>query len=114
MPAWNGLMRLLELRGQTHSSPNNHPIRPCGGWGLITTRWERPLYWVKPAEAPKLIGAWQFLFVSDFLRDNYRIYCGFKNVGYRLGSDRGRSNQGSTLFSNRVMAQIRSPARVRT
>ena len=30
------------------------------------------------------------------------------------GSDRGSPNQGSTLFSKRVMAQIRSPARVRT
>src|SRR5882672_4950799 len=33
---------------------------------------------------------------------------------YRLGSDRGRPNHGSTLFSKRVMAQIRSPVRVRT
>jgi len=35
-------------------------------------------------------------------------------VVYRLGSERGSPNQGSTLLSNRVMAQIRSPARVRT
>jgi hypothetical protein len=35
-------------------------------------------------------------------------------VGYRLGRDRGRPNDGSTEFSNRVMAQIRSPVRVRT
>ena len=34
--------------------------------------------------------------------------------GYRLGSDRGSPNHGSTLFSKRVMAQIRSPVRVRT
>jgi len=33
---------------------------------------------------------------------------------YRLGSDRGSPNQGSTLLSKRVMAQIRSPVRVRT
>jgi hypothetical protein len=30
------------------------------------------------------------------------------------GSDRGRPNQGSTLFSKRVSAQIRSPASVST
>ena len=35
-------------------------------------------------------------------------------AGYRLGSDRGSPNHGSTLFSKRVMAQIRSPVRVRT
>src|SRR5215472_2601320 len=34
--------------------------------------------------------------------------------GYRLGSDRGSPNHGSTLLSKRVMAQIRSPVRVRT
>ena len=34
--------------------------------------------------------------------------------GYRLGSDRGSPNHGSTLFSKRVIAQIRSPVRVRT
>ena len=32
----------------------------------------------------------------------------------RLEIDRGSPNQGSTLFSKRVMAQIRSPVRVRT
>ena len=35
-------------------------------------------------------------------------------AGYRLGSDRGSPNQGSTLASKRVMAQIRLPARVST
>jgi len=34
--------------------------------------------------------------------------------GYRFGSDRGRPNKGSTLLSNRVIAQIRSPLTVRT
>src|SRR5215467_4933630 len=34
--------------------------------------------------------------------------------GYLVGSDRGSPNQGSTLFSKRVIAQIRSPVRVRT
>jgi hypothetical protein len=33
---------------------------------------------------------------------------------YRLGSERGSPNHGNTLFSKRVMAQIRSPVRVRT
>ena len=33
---------------------------------------------------------------------------------YRLGSDRGSPNHGSTVFSKRVIAQISSPARVRT
>jgi hypothetical protein len=33
---------------------------------------------------------------------------------HRLGSDRGSPNHGSTLLSKRVMAQIRSPARVST
>ncbi|HEY3262537.1 MAG TPA: ABC transporter permease [Pseudonocardiaceae bacterium] len=35
-------------------------------------------------------------------------------AGYRLGIDRGSPNHGSTLLSKRVMAQIRSPVRVRT
>ena len=35
-------------------------------------------------------------------------------TGYRLGSDRGSPNHGSTLLSKRVMAQTRSPVRVRT
>ena len=35
-------------------------------------------------------------------------------AGYRLGSDRGSPNQRSTPLSKRVMAQIRSPVRVRT
>src|SRR5262249_18787741 len=35
-------------------------------------------------------------------------------AGHRAGSDRGSPNHGSTLASKRVMAQIRSPARVRT
>jgi hypothetical protein len=35
-------------------------------------------------------------------------------AGYRPGSDRGSPNHGSTLASKRVMAQIRSPARVST
>jgi hypothetical protein len=37
-----------------------------------------------------------------------------REAGYLLGSDRGSPNDGSTLFSKRVMAQIRSPLRVRT
>jgi drug/metabolite transporter (DMT)-like permease len=36
------------------------------------------------------------------------------SLGYRLGSDRGSPNHGRTLLSKRVMAQIRSPATVRT
>src|SRR6478609_9149856 len=35
-------------------------------------------------------------------------------AGHRAGSDRGSPNHGSTLASKRVMAQIRSPARVST
>jgi 3-oxoadipate enol-lactonase len=35
-------------------------------------------------------------------------------AGYRLGSERGSPNQGRTLLSKRVMAQIRSPVRVST
>jgi hypothetical protein len=35
-------------------------------------------------------------------------------LAYRLGSERGSSNHGSTLLSKRVKAQIRSPVRVRT
>src|SRR5262245_9134378 len=35
-------------------------------------------------------------------------------AGYRLGSDRGSPNHGSTLLSKRVIAQIRSPLRVMT
>jgi transposase InsO family protein len=37
-----------------------------------------------------------------------------KVLRHRLGSDRGSPNHGSTLLSKRVMAQIRSPARVST
>jgi hypothetical protein len=37
-----------------------------------------------------------------------------RNPGYRLGSDRGSPNHGSTLLSKRVMARIRSPVSVRT
>ncbi len=33
---------------------------------------------------------------------------------YRLGSERGSPKAGRTVFSKRVMAQIRSPLRVRT
>ena len=36
------------------------------------------------------------------------------DAGYGLGSDRGSPNDGRTLVSKRVMAQIRSPVRVRT
>jgi pimeloyl-ACP methyl ester carboxylesterase len=36
------------------------------------------------------------------------------DAGYGLGSDRGSPNDGRTLFSKRVIAQIRSPVRVRT
>ena len=35
-------------------------------------------------------------------------------TGYRLGSDRGSPNHGSTLLSKRVMALIRSPVTART
>src|SRR5580700_8121054 len=35
-------------------------------------------------------------------------------AGYRLGSDRGSPNHGSTLLSKRVIAQIRSPESVST
>src|SRR5215469_5069518 len=35
-------------------------------------------------------------------------------AGHRFGSDRGSPKDGSTLLSKRVMAQIRSPARVST
>jgi len=37
-----------------------------------------------------------------------------RRPGYRLGSDRGSPNHGSTLASKRVMAQIWSSARVST
>jgi len=56
---------------------------------------------------------------SRFLADKPRIL-GYPvdavsgAAGYRLGSDRGSPNHGSTLASKRVMAQIRSPARVST
>ena len=37
-----------------------------------------------------------------------------REAGYRLGSERGSPNHGSTLASKRVMAQIWPPARVST
>lgn len=36
------------------------------------------------------------------------------NGCYRLESDRGSPKDGKTLFSKRIIAQIRSPVRVRT
>jgi hypothetical protein len=57
--------------------------------------------------------------VGPFVADKPRIF-GYPvdavpgAASYRLGSDRGSPNHGSTLASKRVMAQIRSPARVRT
>jgi hypothetical protein len=56
---------------------------------------------------------------GPFLEDKLRIL-GYpvdavpSAAGYRLGSDRGSPNHGSTPGSKRVMAQIRSPARVST
>jgi hypothetical protein len=43
-----------------------------------------------------------------------RPWAGRAGAGYRLGSERGSPNQGRTLLSKRVMAQIRSPVRVST
>jgi hypothetical protein len=57
--------------------------------------------------------------VGPFLADKPRIL-GYPVdavpgvAGYRLGSDRGSPNHGSTLASKRVMAQIWSPVRVST
>ena len=57
--------------------------------------------------------------VGPFVEDKPRIF-GYPvdavpgAAGYRLGSDRGSPNHGSTLASKRVMAQIWSPVRVRT
>lgn len=43
------------------------------------------------------------------------VYAALRHpAGYRLGSDRGSPNHGSTLVSKRVTEQILSPARVRT
>jgi hypothetical protein len=39
---------------------------------------------------------------------------GGHSSAHHPGSDRGSPNHGSTAFSKRVMAQIRSPVRVRT
>jgi hypothetical protein len=57
--------------------------------------------------------------VGPFLADKPRIL-GYPvdavpgAAGYRLGSDRGSPNHGSTLASKRVMPQIWPPARVST
>jgi hypothetical protein len=37
-----------------------------------------------------------------------------RKAGYRLGSDCGRPNHGSALFSKRIIAQIRSLVMART
>ena len=48
-------------------------------------------------------------------RGNQTTWCRAQSeTAYRLGSDRGSPNHGSTLLSNRVTEQIRSPVRVRT
>jgi hypothetical protein len=53
-------------------------------WGLTLASPILPLYWVKPAGAPKLIGAWQiFSFWVDFGRENFRRYFGFRNIQIR-------------------------------
>ena len=44
----------------------------------------------------------------------YAIWTQQPAAGYRLGSDGGSPNRGSTLVSKRVIALIRSPARVMT
>ena len=44
-----------------------------------------PLYWVKPAGVPKLIGdEADFFFLMVFLRDNYWICCDFSSIPYRF------------------------------
>lgn len=43
-----------------------------------------------------------------------KLLTAIAECSYRLRSERGNPNQGSTLLSNRVMALMRSPASVRT
>jgi hypothetical protein len=54
-----------------------------------------------------LIRRWSGQCVGGTWHDSKAVYCA-------LGRDCGRPNMGRTVFSKRVMAPIRSPARVRT
>jgi hypothetical protein len=79
-----------------HRGPGGHPP----GAGAVA-RHPRPSHHHQPATPAFVVG-----------RDG--IEPAHSEVGYRLGSDRGSPNHGSTLLSKRVMAPIRSPVRVRT
>src|SRR5580704_3057138 len=59
-----------------------------------------------------LIGLWKW-FKPRTERRSFPLTYG-PAPDYRLRSDRGRSNHGITLFSKRVMAEIRSPLSVST
>jgi hypothetical protein len=91
--AYSGFL-LMRLAGSLRSLGGDSMVLPRGGPGL----------WVVAAGG---ILAFATLFLPA---SSQRIYHGFR----RRGSDRGSPNDGSTLFSKRVMAQIRSPARART
>src|SRR5271170_4367304 len=52
--------------------------------------------------------AWPYARSSRHLPSVREVSNG-SEAGYRLGSDRGSPNHGSTLLSKRVIAQIRSP-----
>ena len=90
------------------------------------SRFCSPIGWPAQSVAPRQIrddlrtcGLREIRAVGPFLADKPRIV-GYPvdavpgAAGYRLGSDRGSPNHGSTLASKRVMAQIWWPVRVRT
>src|ERR1035438_1998304 len=70
-----------------------------------------------PAAPPQVATAKQPLMLAAAQEHPPLCFAGAQihrlDAGYELGSDRGSPNDGRTLFSKRVMAQIRSPARVR-
>jgi hypothetical protein len=74
-------------------------------------------------EGRAVVRHWKFLIVGVSNEDQVaypprRVFAAAhfhcSKAGYRLGSERGSPNHGSTLASKRVMAQIWSPARVST
>jgi len=90
-------------------------------WVCGCARWR----FLGPVGHDRLLRCWQvkeertvLLVEPDLARPGRRFgpdgACVAREAGYRLGSERGSPNHGSTLASKRVMAQIRSPARVST
>jgi len=66
-----------------------------------------PLYWVKPAGVPKLIGARRTFFGEVFLRDNYRIdLLWFQQHPYRFVKSDRANKRPQFSESGRITANL--------